>query len=162
MLQTIFDFKARDSRGQELDLGQYRGKALIIVNTASKCGLTPQFDALEALYKKYKDQGLEIIGFPCGQFANQEPGNANDAHEFCQLNYGVSFKIMEKIDVNGEHTHPIFAFLKEKTKHWLWGSRIKWNFTKFLIARDGMTIKRFAPFSKPEAMEADIRKALSL
>lgn len=162
MNKDIFDFTAQDSRGQVLSLDQYRGKVLIIVNTASKCGLTPQFDALEQLYKKYKADGLEIIGFPCGQFAGQELKDGEAAHEFCQLNYGVSFKIMQKVDVNGDDTHPIFAHLKSKTKHWLFGSRIKWNFTKFLISRDGERVTRFAPFTKPEKMEEAIRKALGL
>lgn len=162
MQKTVFDLTAQDSRGQELSLDSYRGKVLIVVNTASKCGLTPQFEGLEQLYTKYKDQGLEIIGFPCGQFANQEPGDASSASEFCQLNYGVSFKMMQKVDVNGDNTHPVFALLKEQTKHWLWGSRIKWNFTKFLISRDGQRVERFAPFTKPERMEEAIRKALSI
>lgn len=162
MKTSIFDFVAQDSRGQDIHLEQYRGKVLIVVNTASKCGLTPQFEGLEKLYKKYKDHGLEIIGFPCGQFANQELGDATKASEFCQLNYGVSFGIMQKVDVNGDSAHPLFVYLKEQTKHWLWGSRIKWNFTKFLISRDGSKIERFAPFTKPEKMEQAIRKALGV
>ena len=177
----IYDFKAQTSRGKELDFAQFEGKVLLIVNTASKCGFTPQFKGLEELNQKYKDQGLVIIGFPCNQFKEQDPGNDSQIEEFCQLNYGVTFQIMKKIDVNGENADPIFVYLKEqapaeeykglkakaakalfkrisdsaKTE-----SDIQWNFTKFLISRDGKTIQRFAPTAEPKDFENEIIKLL--
>jgi glutathione peroxidase len=135
------------------------GKVLLIVNTASKCGFTPQYEGLEALHKKYGDKDLAVIGFPCDQFANQEPGSDSDIASFCKLNYGVSFRLMSKIDVNGEGTHPVFAFLKKQAGSLL-GSDIKWNFTKFLVAKDGKTVKRFAPTTEPVKLEKDIEAAL--
>jgi glutathione peroxidase len=177
----IYDFKALTSRGKELDFAQFEGKVLLIVNTASKCGFTPQFKGLEELNRKYKDQGLVIIGFPCNQFKEQDPGSDGQIKEFCQLNYGVTFQIMKKIDVNGENADPIFVYLKEqapteeykglkakaakalfkrisdtaKTE-----SDIQWNFTKFLISKDGKTIKRFAPTAEPKDFEQEIVKLL--
>lgn len=148
-MEKIYDFKALTSKGQELDFAQFEGKVLLIVNTASKCGFTPQFAGLEELNQKYRERGLVVIGFPCNQFASQDPGSDSEIEGFCQLNYGVTFQIMKKIDVNGDNAHPIFVYLKEKTKGLL-GSSIKWNFTKFLISRDGETIKRYAPITKPE------------
>ena len=180
-MKTIYDFKAPTSRGKELDFAQFEGKVLLIVNTASKCGLTPQFKGLEELNKKYKDRGLVIIGFPCNQFKEQDPGNDSQIEEFCQLNYGVTFQIMKKIDVNGETADPIFVYLKEqapteeykglkaKAAHALFkkisdtaksDSDIQWNFTKFLISKDGKTIQRFAPTSEPEEFEQEIVKLL--
>ena len=158
-MATIYDFKALNNKGAEVDFSQYKGKVLMIVNTASKCGFTPQYDGLEALYKKYQDQGLVIVGFPCDQFAHQEPGSDAEIAEFCRLNHGVTFPLMSKIEVNGDGAHPIYKFLKEQTKGLL-GSAIKWNFTKFLISRDGATIKRYAPTVTPEKMENDIKEML--
>lgn len=158
-MTTIYDFKALTSNGKELDLKQFKGKVLLIVNTASKCGFTPQFAGLEELHKKYKDKGLVILGFPCNQFAQQDPGSDEEISNFCQVNYGVTFQMMKKIDVNGPNESPIYKFLKEKTKNIL-GEDIKWNFTKFLISSDGSRIKRYAPIVKPERMEKDIEELL--
>ena len=158
-MATIYDFKALDNKGKELDFAQFEGKVLMIVNTASKCGFTPQYDGLEALNKKYKDQGLVIIGFPCDQFAHQEPGTNEEIAEFCRLNHGVTFQLMSKIEVNGKNAHPIYEYLKGAAKGTV-GNAIKWNFTKFLISRDGQTVKRYAPTVKPEDMEKDIVELL--
>ena len=158
-MAKIYDFKAQNNKGVEVDFSQYEGKVLMIVNTASKCGFTPQYDGLEALYQRYKDLGLVIVGFPCDQFAHQEPGSDAEIAEFCRLNHGVTFPLMAKIEVNGEHTHPIYEYLK-KAAPGTFGSFIKWNFTKFLINRDGTVIKRFAPTTTPEAMEKDIQDML--
>lgn len=158
-MTTIYDFKALTSNGKELDFNQFRGKVLLIVNTASKCGFTPQFAGLEELNQKYKDKGLVILGFPCNQFAQQDPGSDEEISNFCQVNYGVTFQMMKKIDVNGSNESPIYKFLKEKTKNIL-GEDIKWNFTKFLISADGSRIKRYAPTVKPSRMEKDIEEML--
>lgn len=139
---------------------QYKGKTILVVNTASKCGLTPQYEGLEKLYKNYKDQGLVILGFPCNQFANQESGTSDEIQKFCQINYGVSFPMFEKVDVNGENAHPIFKYLKSKLGGGIFGSKIKWNFTKFVIDKNGNPVKRFWPITKPEKMENTIRKML--
>ncbi|MCR5696799.1 MAG: glutathione peroxidase [Marinilabiliaceae bacterium] len=155
----IYDYKAETSRGQILDFAQLKGKAILIVNTASKCGFTPQFAGLEELHKKYEKCGLVVIGFPSGDFANQELADGTKAEEFCQLNYGVSFTIMKKVHVNGEEADPIFKYLKSQTKGFL-GSRIKWNFTKFLISKDGKEIKRYAPTTRPEKIRKDIEAFL--
>ena len=180
-MATIYDFKALNNKGEEVDMAQYRGKVLMIVNTASKCGFTPQYDGLEALYQKYKEQGLVILGFPCDQFAHQEPGSDEEIAEFCRINHGVTFPLMKKIDVNGENAHPIFEYLKSQApKEEYKGLKAKathtmlkgistsaqkegdilWNFTKFLISKDGSVIKRFPPVAKPEEMEADIEAML--
>ena len=143
-MKTIYDFKALTSNGKELDFEQFRGKVLLIVNTASKCGFTPQFAGLEELNQKYKNAGLVILGFPCNQFAQQDPWSDEEISNFCQVNYGVTFQMMKKIDVNGENASPIYTFLKEKTKNIL-GDDIKWNFTKFLIDREGNVVARFEP-----------------
>lgn len=158
-MTKIFDYKALTSKGQELDFKQFEGKVLLIVNTASKCGFTPQFAGLEELNRKYKDRGLVVIGFPCNQFGNQDPGSDEEISGFCQLNYGVTFQIMKKVDVNGDNADPIFKYLKEQTGGLL-GSAIKWNFTKFLISRNGDTIKRFAPATAPKKLEKDIEEML--
>ncbi len=158
-MTKIYDYKALTSKGQELDFKQFEGKVLLIVNTASKCGFTPQFAGLEELNQKYKDRGLVVIGFPCNQFGNQDPGSDEEISGFCQLNYGVTFQIMKKVDVNGDNADPIFKYLKEQTGGLL-GSAIKWNFTKFLISRNGDTIKRFAPVTAPKKLEKDIEKML--
>lgn len=161
MKESIFEFSPLDSRGQVHPLRQYEGKVLLVVNTASKCGLTPQFADLEALYQKYAAHGLMIVGFPCGQFAEQELSDGAAAESFCQLNYGVSFPIMGKVDVNGSNEHELFHWLKAKAGGWF-GRRIKWNFTKFLVGRDGVSVERFAPITTPLKMEHAIRRALEL
>lgn len=148
----FYDFEAERLDGTIESMSTYRGKTVIVVNTASKCGLTPQYEGLENLYRTYKSQGLVILGFPCNQFGNQEPGNADEIEEFCQLNYGVSFPMFAKIEVNGKNTHPIFKYLKSELGGLL-GSDIKWNFTKFVIDKDGKPVKRFAPITTPESME---------
>lgn len=180
-MKRIFDFKAQTGKGAELDFSQLEGKVLMIVNTASKCGFTPQYDGLEALYKKYKDRDFIIIGFPCDQFAHQEPGTDAEIEEFCRVNHGVTFQLMKKIDVNGANAHPIFEYLKEQAPNEEYKglkakaaqklfksisksvekeSDIMWNFTKFLISRDGTVVKRFAPTTTPEEMEKDIQELL--
>jgi glutathione peroxidase len=181
-MKKIYDFKALTSKGKELDFAQFEGKVLLIVNTASKCGFTPQFAGLEALNQKYKDKGLVVIGFPCNQFKEQDPGTDSQIEEFCQINYGVSFQIMKKIDVNGPSADPIFEYLKEQAPTEAYNglkakaakalfktisnsvekdSDIKWNFTKFLISKDGNTIKRYSPTTEPEKMESDIETMLA-
>ena len=158
-MAKIYDFKALNNKGVEVDFSQYEGKVLLIVNTASKCGFTPQYDGLEALYQKYKDQGLVVIGFPCDQFAHQEPGSNEEIAEFCRLNHGVTFPLMAKIEVNGDNAHPIYKYLKNAAKG-TFGNAIKWNFTKFLISRDGEQVTRFAPTTKPEAIDDKIAALL--
>ncbi|WP_343346352.1 glutathione peroxidase [Terrisporobacter petrolearius] len=155
----FYDFKANKMNGQEVSMSDYKGKVVLVVNTASKCGLTPQFEGLEALYKEYKDQGLEILGFPCNQFANQEKGSNEEIHEFCQLNYGVSFTMFEKIDVNGKNAHPLYKYLKNEAKGLL-SKEIKWNFTKFLIDSEGNIVKRYAPTVEPLKIKDDIENLL--
>ena len=158
-MTTIYDFKALNNKGVEVDFADFKGKVLLIVNTASKCGFTPQYDGLEDLWKKYKDQGLVVIGFPCDQFAHQEPGSDAEIAEFCRLNHGVTFPLMSKIDVNGDNAHPIFKYLKSQTSGLL-GRSIKWNFTKFLISRKGNIIERFSPMTTPASLEAKIQSLL--
>lgn len=156
---SVYDFTVKDSAGHDVSLADYKGKVLLIVNTASKCGFTPQFDGLEKLYEAYKDQGLEILGFPCNQFKNQDPGTNEEIESFCKLNYGVTFKMFAKIDVNGADADPLYKYLT-KEKGGLFGGAIKWNFTKFLIDRDGNVVERFAPATEPEKMTKDIEKLL--
>ena len=159
-MTTIADFTVTTNRGEELDLASKKGKVLLVVNTASKCGFTPQYDGLEAVFQKYKDQDFEVLGFPCNQFGAQEPGNAEEIAEFCKLNHGVTFPLMAKIDVNGPDASPLYDWMKGEAKG-LMGSRgIKWNFTKFLVNRDGEVVKRFGPQDKPEAIAKDIEKLL--
>ena len=158
--KTFHDFTVKNAANQETNLGQFKGKAVLVVNVASKCGFTPQYDGLEALYKKYKDQGLEIVGFPCNQFGAQEPGSNQEIQEFCRMNYGVSFPVMAKVDVNGDATDPVFEWLKSSAPGLLGTEMIKWNFTKFLVGKDGKVIERFAPQTKPEDLGKDIEKAL--
>lgn len=159
-MTTVYDFTVKTTNGQEKSLKDYEGKPLLIVNTASKCGLTPQFKGLQELYEKYKDQGLEILGFPCDQFNNQEFDNIEETTQFCQLNYGVTFPIFAKIDVNGENADPLFSFLKEQKKGIL-SKNIKWNFTKFLVDPNGQVVERYAPTTEPLKMENDLRNLLS-
>ncbi|MEZ9230664.1 glutathione peroxidase [Vibrio amylolyticus] len=147
-------------QGQELNLSELEGKVVLIVNTASQCGLTPQYEGLQALHEQYSDQGLVIIGCPCNQFGEQEPGSEKEIEGGCLINYGVSFTMSEKLDVNGKNSHPLFVYLRKQLPGVL-GSRIKWNFTKFLIGKDGQPIKRFAPTTKPQAIEAHIKKSLA-
>lgn len=156
----FYSLQANNLAREIISMEQFRGKTIIVVNTASKCGLTPQYEGLEKLYKQYNSRGLVVLGFPCNQFGNQEPGSSNDISEFCQINYGVSFPIFEKIDVNGQNTHPIFKYLKQRLGGFL-GSSIKWNFTKFVIDKDGKPVKRFAPITKPEKMQPLIEKLVS-
>ncbi len=180
-MAKIYDFKTTGNKGAEVDFAQFEGKVLLIVNTASKCGFTPQYDGLEALYQKYKDQGLVIVGFPCDQFAGQEPGSNEQIEEFCRINHGVTFPLMAKTDVNGENAEPIFEYLKEQapteeykglkakaTRTLLKGisktakkdSDILWHFTKSLINRDGTVIKRYAPTVTPEEIEKDLKEMI--
>lgn len=147
--------------GQPVDLAQYQDKVVLVVNTASLCGFTPQYTGLETLYQKYKDQGLVILGFPCNQFGKQEPGGAEQIAQTCQINYGVTFPMFAKVEVNGPQTHPVFQWLKSKLPGWF-GAKVRWNFTKFLVGRDGQPIKRFAPVTKPERIESAVRRALGL
>lgn len=149
---SFYELSATNIQGVEVPMETYKGKTVVVVNTASKCGLTPQFEGLEKLYQDYKDSGLVILGFPCNQFAGQEPGDESQISEFCQLNYGVSFPMFSKIKVNGSDTHPIFKYLKSELKGLLGGS-IKWNFTKFIIDKDGNPVKRFGPKEEPSKME---------
>lgn len=161
MENDFYNLTALTNKGTPLSLSQYKGKVLLIVNTASKCGFTPQYKGLQRLYEKYRDRGFEILAFPCDQFAHQEPGNNEEIAQFCQTNFGVTFPLMSKIEVNGPNTHPVFAWLKKKAPG-LIGKSIKWNFTKFLISRDGTKVTRYAPTVEPATIESDIEKALSL
>ncbi|WP_172730896.1 glutathione peroxidase [Pluralibacter gergoviae] len=147
--------------GQPVSMADYAGKVVLVVNTASRCGFTPQYGGLEALYKKYADQGLVVLGFPCNQFGKQEPGGADEIAQTCRVNYGVSFPMFGKVEVNGSAAHPVFRYLKKALPGVL-GGRIKWNFTKFLIGRDGKPLRRFAPYTSPEKMEASIIAALNI
>ena len=157
---NFYDFSAKKMNGQEVKMEEYKGKVVLVVNTASKCGLTPQFEDLEELYKEYKERGLDILGFPCNQFASQDPSSNEEIYSFCKLNYGVTFTMFEKINVNGENAHPIYKFLKNEEKGIL-SKEIKWNFAKFLINKDGKVIKRYAPITKPLKIEGDILKLLN-
>ncbi|MET0266274.1 MAG: glutathione peroxidase [Duganella sp.] len=160
-MPTIFDFSADSLSGAPVNLSQYRGKVLLIVNTASKCGFTPQYQGLEAVYQQFRDKGVEVLGFPCNQFGGQEPGGASEIGAFCEKNYGVSFPMFAKIDVNGDHAHPLFAKLKKDAPGVLGTERIKWNFTKFLVRKDGTVYQRYGSMTKPEALIADIEKLLA-
>ena len=180
---SVYDFSAKTISGKEVSLEDYKGKVLVIVNTASKCGFTPQYEDLEKIYQNYKEQGVEILGFPSNQFAEQEPGNNSEIHEFCKLNYGVSFQLFDKTDVRGTEAHPLFNYLTENTKfegfdlnqkkkkilssflsekfpHFLEGDSVKWNFTKFLIDREGNIVGRFEPTTEPLAMIPAIEKLI--
>ncbi|QIX26213.1 glutathione peroxidase [Nocardioides sp. JQ2195] len=159
-MPTLHDFTATKLTGDAQPLDAYRGQVVLVVNTASKCGLTPQFEGLEKLHEQYAAYGLAVLGFPCNQFASQDPGTSEEIGEFCQRNYGVSFPMFEKVDVNGSDAHPLYKWLREE-KGGLLGSRIKWNFTKFLVGRDGRVIERYAPATKPEKIAGDIEKALA-
>ncbi|WP_243290809.1 glutathione peroxidase [Bacillus sp. FJAT-47783] len=157
----LFDISVRKANGQEISLRQYKGNVLLIVNTASKCGFTPQYKDLQALYEQYNKQGFDILAFPCNQFLNQEPGSNDEIESFCQLNYGVTFDVFAKCDVNGEHAHPLFRFLTERAPGAFRTKAIKWNFTKFLVDRDGKEIKRFSPQTNPRDMKNVIEQFLT-
>jgi glutathione peroxidase len=157
---NVFDFQAKSLDGKPVDLAQYRGKALLIVNTASKCGFTPQYQGLETVYRELHGRGLEVLGFPCNQFGSQEPGNEEEIGAFCEKNYGVSFPMFAKVDVNGDEAHPLWKHLKGEAPGVLGTEAIKWNFTKFLIGRDGKVVKRYAPQTKPEEIADDIERVL--
>lgn len=161
MTDNIYRFRAVNMQGQEVSLDAYQGKVLLIVNTASKCGFTPQFKGLEALYKQYRDKGFEILGFPCNQFGHQDPGSNDEIQQFCELNYGVSFPMFQKIDVNGDNAHPLFKYLKEQAPGLLGTQAIKWNFTKFLVDKQGRVVERYAPKDAPEKIGKDIARLLA-
>ncbi|MCT4560309.1 MAG: glutathione peroxidase [Crocinitomicaceae bacterium] len=158
--ENFYDFEATSIAGEHIKMSDFKGKTVVVVNTASKCGLTPQYEGLEKLYQQYKDKGLIILGFPCNQFGSQEKGTSEEIQEFCQVNYGVSFPIFEKIEVNGDNAHPLFKYLKAHLRGGLFGRRIKWNFTKFVIDRNGKPVKRFSPTTKPEKMEGLLSELL--
>ncbi|KUO55555.1 MAG: glutathione peroxidase [Sphingomonadales bacterium BRH_c3] len=159
-MTSIADFTVTTNRGEELNLAEKKGKVLLVVNTASKCGFTPQYDGLEKVFQKYKDQGFEVLGFPCNQFGNQEPGDADEIQEFCKVNFGVTFPLMEKIDVNGPDASPLYGWMKGEAKGLLGSTAIKWNFTKFLIDREGNVVRRYAPTDTPDRIAKDIEKLL--
>lgn len=158
-MDKFYDFPVRSLNGKDVSLADYAGQVVLVVNTASKCGFTPQYEGLEALHRKYAKDGLVVLGFPCNQFGNQEPGDASTIESSCLLNYGVSFQVCEKVDVKGPNAHPLFNWLTAQLPG-IFGRKVKWNFTKFLIGRDGTPLKRFAPLTKPERIDGDIRKAL--
>ncbi|TCS33475.1 glutathione peroxidase [Paucimonas lemoignei] len=162
-MSTVYDFAADTLGGDKVALDQYRGRVLLVVNTASKCGFTPQYQELEKLYREYQDRGLVVLGFPCNQFLQQEPGKAEDIAAFCERNFGVSFPLFAKIDVNGAHTHPLFAHLKKQARGVLGTQAVKWNFTKFLVKKDGSVYKRYAPRTSPDSLRVrgDIDKLLA-
>jgi len=157
---SIYDFSAKTIDGAEQKLDAYRGKTMLIVNVASKCGFTPQYEGLEALYRKFEGQGLVVLGFPCDQFGHQEPGDEAEIKNFCSLNFDVSFPMFAKIDVNGAETHPVYKYLKHEAKGLLGSEAIKWNFTKFLVGKDGAVLKRYAPTDTPQGIEKEVAAAL--
>ncbi|MBB1059450.1 glutathione peroxidase [Marilutibacter spongiae] len=160
-MATAFDFNAVDIDGQEQSLDAYRGKVLLVVNVASKCGFTPQYEGLEKLWREFGPQGLVVLGFPCDQFGHQEPGNEAEIKDFCSLTYDVTFPMYAKVDVNGDGAHPLWKWLKDEKGGFLGIDAIKWNFSKFLVGRDGHVIKRYAPTDKPASLAADVRAALA-
>lgn len=159
-MKNFYDFNAKTITGEEVSMSAYKGKVILVVNVASKCGFTPQYEGLEKLYQDYQSQGLEILGFPCNQFGKQEPGTPAEIQNFCKVNFGVTFPLFEKIDVNGEHTHPLYVYLKKQAPGFLSTEAIKWNFTKFLIDRKGNVITRYGSSTKPEELKKDIEKLL--
>jgi glutathione peroxidase len=160
MMSTVYDFKVQTIDGKEVALSEYKGKALLIVNVASKCGFTPQYEGLEKIYENYKSKGFEVLGFPCNQFGGQEPGTESEIQQFCTLNYGVKFPMFAKVDVNGAKAHPLYEYLKKEEKGILGTEAIKWNFTKFLVDKNGKVVERFAPQTKPEDLAKDIEALL--
>lgn len=160
MNKTIYEFKAKDITGAEIDLAQYKGSTVLIVNTASKCGFTNQYDGLEAIYEKLKDKNFVVLGFPCNQFGGQEPAEEAEIAQFCEMKFNIKFPMFSKVDVNGDTAHPLFNFLKKQSPGLLGSEKIKWNFTKFLINKEGIPVERYAPTTKPEDIEKDILKIL--
>ena len=160
-MKTIYDFKVKTIQGEETTLEQYKGKVMLIVNVASKCGFTPQYDGLEALYKKYKDKGVVVLGFPCNQFGSQEPGTEEEIQNFCRVNFGVTFPMFSKLNVNGDETHPLYVHLKSEQPGILGSEIIKWNFTKFLVDKTGKVVDRFGSSTKPKEIEKDIEALLN-
>lgn len=159
-MSSIYDFSAKDIDGKDVPLSTYRGKAMLLVNVASKCGFTPQYTGLEAMYRKHRDQGLVILGFPCDQFGHQEPGNEDEIKNFCSLTYDVSFPMFAKVDVNGTNAHPLWQWLKSEKSGFLGIDAIKWNFSKFLVDKSGTVVKRYAPTDTPEKIEKDLDAVL--
>jgi glutathione peroxidase len=159
-MASVYDFTVNDIHGKPVKLDRYRGKVMLIVNTASKCGFTPQYKGLEAMYEKLHDKGLEVLGFPCNQFGAQEPGSEKDIEQFCELNYGVTFPMFAKVDVNGAKAAPLYKYLKAEKPGLMGIEAIKWNFTKFLVDREGNVVKRYAPNDAPEAIAKDVEKTL--
>jgi glutathione peroxidase len=159
-MASIYDFTANDLDGKPVSMADFRGKPMLIVNTASKCGFTPQYTGLEAMYRRHKEEGLAVMGFPCDQFGHQEPGDADEIRNFCSLNYDVSFPMYEKVEVNGSGAHPLWQWLKKEKPGLLGMEGIKWNFTKFLVDRNGRVVKRYAPTDTPEKIEADLAQVL--
>ncbi|MCZ8495953.1 glutathione peroxidase [Priestia megaterium] len=157
---SVYEYSAKTIKDEDVSLSNYQGDVLLIVNTASKCGFTPQYKDLQALYEEEKENGLTVLGFPCNQFGGQEPGNSNDIEQFCELNYGVSFPMFAKVDVKGEHAHPLFTYLTEQAPGLLGSKGIKWNFTKFLVNRQGEVVKRYAPQTAPKDIQKDIKELL--
>ncbi|MQR94143.1 glutathione peroxidase [Fictibacillus phosphorivorans] len=157
---SVYDFSVETIKGEETNLDTYKGDVLLIVNTASKCGFTPQYKGLQSIYESHKEQGLSVLGFPCNQFGAQEPGSSDEIMEFCELNYGVNFPMFAKVDVNGDQAHPLFKYLAAEAPGILGSKAIKWNFTKFLVDRNGQVVKRFAPTDKPETIEKHIQELL--
>ena len=160
-MTTVYDFKAKGLDGTDIDLKQFKGKVLLIVNTASECGFTPQYKGLEAVYEQFRDKGVEVLGFPCNQFGAQEPGSNAEIGAFCERNYGVTFPLFDKIDVNGDTAHPLFKHLKNEAPGLMGTEAIKWNFTKFLVRKDGRVYKRYAPQTEPKELMKDIEKLLA-
>jgi len=158
---SIYNHKVKYRTGQSLSLGAFKGKVMLIVNTASKCGFTPQFAGLEELNQEFKEDGLQVLGFPCNQFANQDPADDETIKSFCQTNYGVSFPIFARVSVNGKKPHPVFKQLKHEARGMLWSKRVKWNFTKFLVDHEGNVVRRYAPVTKPETLKQDIQSLLN-
>lgn len=161
MTDNVYAFKGVNMQGKEVALSDYQGKVLLIVNTASKCGFTPQFKGLESLYQQYRDKGLEILGFPCNQFGHQDPGSNDEISQFCELNYGVTFPMFQKVDVNGDSAHPLFKYLKTQAPGLLGTQAIKWNFTKFLVDKNGKVVDRYAPTDTPEKIAKDVARLLA-
>jgi glutathione peroxidase len=159
-MASIYDFTVNDIHGKPVKLDRYRGNVMLIVNTASECGFTPQYKGLEAMYEKLHDKGLEVLGFPCNQFGGQEPGGEKEIAQFCELNYGVTFPMFAKVDVNGDKAAPLYKFLKSEKPGLLGSEAIKWNFTKFLVDREGNVVKRYAPNDTPESIAKDVEKVL--
>lgn len=159
-MNSIYEYQVVNAKGEQIPLENYKGNVLLIVNTASRCGFTPQYEGLQKLFSQYKDKGFYVLGFPCNQFGNQEPGNMEEIQNFCSINYSITFPLFHKIEVNGPNAHPLFEYLKNKAPGILGTKEIKWNFTKFLIDRNGKVVKRYSPMTKPEEIQKDIEKLL--